>query len=513
LPDWQRVVLEHGEDLNMTSIDTSHAGPTTGSRVGPTVKLGAALLTALVIGSMVGSGVFSLPQNMAADAGPTAILIGWLITGVGMIALAFVFQSLATRKPELDSGPYAYAKAGFGEFIGFNSAWGYWLSAWIGNVSYAVILFAALSYFVPAFGEGNTWQAIVGASLVLWLVHFLILLGVREAAVVNAVTTIAKIAPIILFIGLVAAAFNYAVFSGAEPVAPAVPATQESAPALGSLFDQVRSTMLVTLWAFIGIEGASVVSARAAKRSDIGVATMSGLIICLLLYMGVSLLSLGILPQAELAALKNPSMAGVLEKVAGPWGAGLINTAVVISVLGAFLSWTLLAAEVPSVAAKDGTMPRVFGIENSKGSPAISLWVTNGLVQLFLIVTYFASATYNGLFVIASAAIMIPYVLSGAYALKLAWTGESYGGGESRTRDIAIGSVATLYGLWLVYAAGPKYLFLCAMLYAVGIVIYLWARSEAGARLFKGIEAVLALALAAAGIAAGYLLWTGQLTI
>lgn len=113
-------------------------------------------LTALVVGSMVGSGVFSLPQNMAAGAGATAIMIGWLITGIGMIALAFVYQGLAFRKPELDAGPYAYAKAGFGSFIGFNSAWGYWLSAWLGNVSYAVILFSALSYFFPAFGEGNT---------------------------------------------------------------------------------------------------------------------------------------------------------------------------------------------------------------------------------------------------------------------------------------------------------------------------------------------------------------------
>lgn len=497
----------------MTAIDTSHVSPTTGLRAAPATKLGASLLTALVVGSMVGSGVFSLPQNMAAGAGATAILIGWLITGVGMLALAFVFQGLAVRKPDLDSGPYAYAKAGFGEFIGFNSAWGYWLSAWIGNVSYAVILFAALSYFVPAFGEGNTWQAIVGASVVLWLVHALILLGVREAAVVNAVTTIMKIAPVVLFIGLVAAAFNFAVYSGTEVAAPAAAARPEAAPALGSLLDQVKSTMLVTLWAFIGIEGASVVSARAAKRSDVGVATMSGLVICLLLYMGVSLLSLGILSQAELAALKNPSMAGVLEKVAGPWGAGLINAAVVISVLGAFLSWTLLAAEVPYVAAKGGTMPAVFATENSKMSPMVSLWITNGLVQLFLIVTYFASATYNALFVIASAAIMVPYVLSGAYSLKLALTGESYGGGEGRTRDIIIGAVATLYGLWLVYAAGPKYLFLCAMLYAVGIIVYLWARSERGERIFKGLEAVLALALAAAGIAAGYLLWTGQLSI
>jgi arginine:ornithine antiporter/lysine permease len=494
------------------SIAGTAVGPVPVSKFNVHGKLGVGLLTALVVGSMVGSGVFSLPQNMAAGADASAILIGWLITGIGMIALAFVYQGLALRKPALDAGPYAYAKAGFGEFIGFNSAWGYWISAWIGNVSYAVILFSALSYFVPAFGEGNTWQAILGASAVLWLVHILILAGVREAAIANAITTIAKIVPILIFIALVAAAFNWATFSGSEAAVPAVPETTPPAQ-LGSLLDQVKSTMLVTLWAFIGIEGASVVSARAAKRSDVGVATVSGLLICLALYMAVSLLSLGIMSQAELATLKNPSMAGVLEKVAGPWGAGLINTAVVISVLGAFLSWTLLAAEVPFIAAKDATMPSVFASENSRRSPVVSLWVTNGLVQLFLIVTYFASATYTAIFTIASAAIMVPYVLSGAYALKLALSGEGYASGESTTRDLIVGAVATAYGLWLVYAAGPKYLFLCAMLYAAGIAVYLWARREQNAAPFSGINAVLALALAIAGVAAAYLLWTGELSI
>src|SRR5690606_37719114 len=175
------------------------------------LRLGA--LTALVIGSMVGSGVFSLPQNMAAGAGPLAVMIGWGITAIGMLALVFIYQSLATRKPELDAGPYAYAKAGFGPFIGFNSAWGYWISAWVGNVSYAVIVFSALSYFYPAFGDGNTWQAVLGASVLLWLIHILVLAGVRQAAIVNLAVTVAKIAPIILFIGIVAVAFKVDVFS------------------------------------------------------------------------------------------------------------------------------------------------------------------------------------------------------------------------------------------------------------------------------------------------------------
>ncbi|MCA0050011.1 arginine-ornithine antiporter [Mesorhizobium sp. B283B1A] len=467
-------------------------------------KLRLGSLTALVIGSMVGSGVFSLPQNMAAGAGPLAILIGWAITAAGMLALVFVYQSLATRKPELDAGPYAYAKAGFGPFIGFNSAWGYWISAWVGNVSYAVIVFSALSYFFPAFGDGNTWQAVLGASILLWLIHSLILAGIRQAAVINLIVTVAKIAPIVLFVGVVAVAFKLQVWS--------LDFTGLGNASLGSITAQVKSTMLVTLWVFIGIEGASVYSGRAERRKDIATATVLGFVTCLALYALVSLLSLGILSQPELAALKNPSMAGVLEAVVGPWGAILINIALVVSVVGAFLSWTLLAAEIPHAAAKDGTMPNFFGTENERGVPSTSLLITNLLVQAFLVITLFAQSTYQALFYIASAAILVPYIFSGAYAAKLALTGESYGSGEQRVGPLFAGLLATVYGLWLVYAAGPTYLFMAAMLYAPGIIFYVWARREADEKSFTFIEGLLAVALVAAGVAAAYLIWNGSIS-
>ena len=147
---------------------------------------------------MIGGGVFNLPSDMSRGASPGAILIGWIITGVGMLMLAFVYQSLAVRKPELNAGPYAYAKAGFGNFVGFNSAWGYWLSAFLGNVAYAVAIFSALSYFFPVFGDGNNLPSILGASVCLWLIHALVLKGIKQAAFVNVVTTIAKLVPIFL---------------------------------------------------------------------------------------------------------------------------------------------------------------------------------------------------------------------------------------------------------------------------------------------------------------------------
>ena len=472
-------------------------------------KLTLLPLIALVMGSMIGGGVFNLPSDMSRGASPGAILIGWIITGVGMLMLAFVYQSLAVRKPELNAGPYAYAKAGFGNFVGFNSAWGYWLSAFLGNVAYAVAIFSALSYFFPVFGDGNNLPSILGASVCLWLIHALVLKGIKQAAFVNVVTTIAKLVPIFLFILIAIIAFNWDKFTlnfwgqGDAQVGGN----------LGSILHQVKSTMLVTLWVFIGIEGASVYSARAARRSDVGRATLIGFAGALGIYVLVSLLATGILTQPELAGLKVPSMAGVFEPLVGTWGAALINLGLMISVGGAFLSWTLLCAEIPFTCGRDGTFPRWFGVENDNGSPANALWATNILIQIFLILSFFSKSAYQFFFFIASVAILPPYVLSGAYALKLALSGEGYGAGDhSRNRDLLVGGLATAYGLWLVYAAGLNYLLMCAVLFAPGILVYMQARRERGKVPFVGFELALAIFIALVAIVAAYLMWTGVIS-
>ncbi|WP_081853072.1 arginine-ornithine antiporter [Bosea sp. 117] len=482
---------------------SSPATPTAG-------KLTLLPLIGLVVGSMIGGGVFNLPSDMSRGASPLAIIIGWLITGAGMLMLAFVYQGLSLRKPDLDNGPYAYAKAGFGDFIGFNSAWGYWISAFLGNVAYAVAIFSALSYFAPIFGDGNNVISIVGASLALWGIHGLILKGVKEAAFVNVVTTVAKLVPLLLFILIGIVAFNFDLFLAAFRNMGA--GTGDGA-GLGSLLDQVKSTMLVTLWVFIGIEGASVYSARAAKRSDVGRATVIGFAGALAIYVLVSLLSVGIMSQPELAGQKVPSMAGVLEHVVGPWGAGLINLGLIISVGGAFLSWTLLSAEIPYTCGKDGTFPRWFSAENGNGAPINSLWVTNLCVQAFLVLTYFSKDAYNFFYFIASVAILPPYVFSGAYALKLALSGEGYQGQDrQRRRDLIVGLLATLYGLWLVYAAGLQYLLMATLLFVPGLIVYAIACRQRGVRPYTGSDLIVAAVIAGFAVLAFYLIWIGKIS-
>ncbi len=456
------------------------------------------LLTALVVGSMIGSGIFALPQNTAAGAGAGAIVLGWVISGVGMLCLAFVYQTLAWRQPALDNGVYAYARAIAGDYVGFNAAWGYWVSAWIGNVGYLVILFGALGTFVPAFGEGNTPAAIGAASVLLWVMHFLILRGVHGAAVLNAITTVAKVLPLLLFLVLVLLAFRAPVFT----------VDFWGKPELGSVMDQVKSTMLVTVWAFIGIEGASVVSGRARSRADVGRATLIGFVVVLALLMGVSLLSLGILSQPELAALKNPSMAGVLERAAGPWGAAFITVAMLVSVGGALLAWTLLSAETLFRPARDAVMPQWLAQENAHGVPTAALWLTNGLVQLFLVLTLVANATYLALISLATSMILVPYLFSAAHAFVSASRFAGYEAAESgaRMRDMLLAALASSYCLWLLYAAGLKYLLLAALLYAPGALLFVWARREGKLRVFKGFEwALLGALLVLASIAAAAL--------
>ncbi|AZD04003.1 MULTISPECIES: arginine-ornithine antiporter [Pseudomonas] len=468
------------------------------------LRLGA--LVALVVGSMIGGGIFSLPQNMAASADVGAVLIGWAITAVGMLTLAFVFQTLANRKPDLDGGVYAYAKAGFGDYMGFSSAWGYWISAWLGNVGYFVLLFSTLGYFFPLFGEGNTPAAVIGASLLLWAVHFLVLRGIKEAAFINLVTTVAKVVPLLLFVLIALFAFKLDIFTA--------DIWGVKNPDLGSVMNQVRNMMLVTVWVFIGIEGASIFSARAEKRSDVGKATVIGFITVLLFLVLVNVLSLGIMTQPELAKLQNPSMAAVLEHVVGHWGAVLISVGLIISLLGALLSWVLLCAEIMFAAAKDHTMPEFLRKENANHVPVNALWLTNAMVQIFLVITLFSASTYLSLIYLATSMILVPYLWSAAYAVLLAVRSETYEAAlAERKKDLLIGSIALFYAIWLLYAGGVKYLLLSALLYAPGAILFAKAKRELGKPIFTNVEKLIFAAVVIGALLAAYGLYDGFLTL
>ncbi|MBA1435056.1 basic amino acid/polyamine antiporter, partial [Bombilactobacillus bombi] len=345
-------------------------------------KLGLLELVGLVVGSIIGGGVFNLMHDMATGAGAGAIIIGWIITAIGMIMLAFSFQNLTMKRPDLDAGVYSYAEAGFGKYMGFNSAWGYWASAWLGNVGYATLLMSAVAYFLPIFGNGQNIWSILAASIILWACHFMILRGVESASFVNTIITIAKLIPIFLFLVIVLFAFKLNMFSNDFWFTPT------GHFEFADVLKQAKSTMLVTVWVFIGIEGAVVFSGRARKRSDVGKATVLGIITVILIYMLVTLLSFGVMKRAGLAHLSQPAMAQLLQSIVGKWGAMVVNLGLIISVVGAWLSWTMFAGQLPYEAAKEGSFPKMFAKENKNGAPITSLTVTNISVNYTFLFSY-----------------------------------------------------------------------------------------------------------------------------
>ncbi|WP_081809492.1 arginine-ornithine antiporter [Mycobacterium sp. URHB0044] len=483
--------------------------PTEPPPVGAKAGLGLGALTAIVVGSMIGSGIFALPSQMAGSAAPGPLLIGWAITGVGMLMLAFVFQTLASRKPQVDGGVYGYARAGFGDYVGFTSAFGYWVSAWVGNVAYLVLLFSTLGYFFGPFEGGATVPAIIGASILLWIVHAMTLRGVKTAALVNALVTIAKIVPILVFIAIAVVGFKAGLFTadfwGRTTQIDGVP--------LGDTMSQVKNMMLVTVWVFIGIEGAAVYSRRAAKRKNVGRATVLGFAGVLALLLLVNLLSYGLMSQAELAGVADPSMAGVLESQVGSWGAGFISIGLIVSLLGALIAWVMLCAEILRLPALENVMPKALARENAHGAPANALWLTNICVQAMLLWTLVNDSTYLNLVYLATSLILLPYLWSAAYQVLLAVRGETYESGHGRTRDALVGLVGLAYAIWLVYAGGLEYLLIAAVFYLAGTTLYLWARRENRLPAFTKPEWAVFAVITAASVVAVALMATGNLSV
>ena len=216
-------------------------------------KLSLRALIALVVGSMVGSGIFAVPSAFGRATGALGAMIAWGIAGAGMLMLAFVFQTLSRRRPDLETGIYAYAKAGFGNYLGFSSAFGCWIACCLADVACLILIKSTLGMFFPVFGDGTTLPAIVGASAILWTFHFLVLRGVKEAAALNTVATVAKIVPLAVFIVIAIAGFRADIF--------ALNFWGSDEPSVGGVLAQVRNTMLVTVFVFVGIEGASVYAA------------------------------------------------------------------------------------------------------------------------------------------------------------------------------------------------------------------------------------------------------------
>jgi arginine:ornithine antiporter/lysine permease len=472
-----------------------------------TKKLGLVLLSGVVVSSMIGGGSFNLPANMAGAAGLGAIIIAWVITFVGMFFLANAFRVLSDKRPDLKAGIYSYAKAGFGPFAGFQMAWGYWLSSAFGNVAFAVLIMQILGYFFPMFKGGQNWSSLIGGSILIWAMCMVVMSGVKRTAILGVLASFLNIVTItaaLIVMGYFATGGNFKFdFWGHQQH-------------LGSVFDQVKSTMLVTLWVFIGIEGAVVVSDRAAKMSQVGPATFIGLAVCTVLYSLLSILPFGIMHQASIAPLANPSAAYVLSSVVGKWGAIFVNLSLLLAVLSCWLAWTILVAELPFEGAKGGVFPKFLAKENRFHAAAPSLWVSSIVMQATLFIVLLAPNAWIWLVDITGVMVLPPYLASTMF-LSVYSANPAYVETHSESRKFALwtGILASIYAVWMLYAAGPKFILLSTIIFAVGVPVFCFARREhfPGEPMFSGREKFGAGSLLAIAIVAIVLFVKGVVTI
>lgn len=468
-------------------------------------KLGVWALAGVVVSSMIGGGIYSLPQNMAAGASVGAVLLAWLITGIGVYFLANTFRILSVVKPDLTAGIYMYSRAGFGPYVGFTIGWSYWLCQICGNVGYAVITMDALNYFFPPyFAGGNGIYSIIGGSLLIWGFNALVLKGIKQATIINLIGTVAKIAPLLFFIVITLIFFNSERFS--------FDFWGERERSLGGLAKQIEGTMLVTLWAFIGIEGAVVMSKHAKNPKAVGTATLLGFSGCLLIYVLLSVLPYGIMDQEQLSKLPNPSTAAVLEPVIGKWGSYIMNIGLLISVLTSWLAWTMVTAQIPQAAAENGTFPKEFVKENAAQAPSVSLYVTSGLMQVFMLLVYFSGNAWNTMLSITSVMVLPAYFASAMYLWKLCEDHEYPSGFYIRRSTALLSAVlGSLYALWLIYAAGLNYLLMALIFMAIGIPVFIHARRQNAPHepAFSAGERFAAWILVAAALFAIYAMATG----
>ncbi|MGU3576665.1 basic amino acid/polyamine antiporter [Brucellaceae bacterium C25G] len=482
-------------------------------------KLGLFALIAVVVGSMLGGGVFSLPQNTAATSAIGAVIIAWIIAGIGMYFVANTFRMLSDMRPDLQAGVYMYAQEGFGSFIGFVVAWGYWLMTCFGNVAFAVILMDSLDEFVPGvFTDGNNLNSIICGSILIWGYNFLVLRGIQTAGFINTVGTVAKLVPLILFVLILGVLIDYSqLFANFWGTDPQVTNGAANSAEPVSLAAQIMAPMTVTLWAFIGVEGAVVLSGRARNTNDVGKATLFGFLIALIVYILISALPFGSMTQVELSQVANPSTSGVLAHVVGSaWGSWLMSVGLIISVLAGWLAWTMLCAEIPMVAGQKGAYPKAFARTNSSGSATVSLWVSSFVMQAAMLLVYFSNNAWNTMYNIASLMVVPAYFTTALFMVSLCVKHEFH---KYAKKGFALalvsGVVGSLFCLFILYSSSLKYVILVPFLVTCGLPIYIWARKEKndGKPIFEKIELIYLALLILADIIGIWLLWSGKIAI
>jgi APA family basic amino acid/polyamine antiporter len=428
-------------------------------------SMGLWMATALVVGNMVGSGIFLLPSSLAATAGPVSML-AWAFTGAGAILLALVFANLGRAFPRT-GGPYAYARRAFGDFIGFQTAWGYWIAVWAGNAAIAVAFVGYLAVFWPKLASSSLLAAFVALGAI-WLLTLTNALGAREGGGVQLVTTVLKFVPLAI-VGVVGLFFIHG--SNYTPFAPH-----------GHSLSLLSTTAALTLWAFIGLESATVPAEEVKDPGrTIPRATMLGTVATTALYVVATVAIMGLLPTAELAKSSSPFADAAGVAFGGGWDK-VVAAVAMVSCFGALNGWILLQGRVPLAAAQDGLFPKAFArVHGKRATPVFGLVVSSVLATGLMFMNYTKGLVdqFNFIILLATLTTLVPYAYSAAAQVVLAMREPERFEKARFVRDTIIASLAFAYSAWAIAGAGQDVIAKGFMLLGVPVyVVMMWWRGR-----------------------------------
>jgi len=424
----------------------------------PRRQFGFWMCLALVVGNIVGSGVYLLPASLA-PFGLNSIF-GWIITAGGAIMLAVVFARLAKTFPHA-GGPYVYARLAFGEGPGFLMAWGYWVGAWVGNAAIAIGTVASLAELIPWIKNTTGAPALISCAII-WFLTYLNWRGAREMGVMQIVTTVLKLLPLVAIIVL-----GMWLLWRADPTVIKVEPQPFTLAA-------INASAALTLWALLGLESATVPAGNVQNpERNIPLATLWGTLTAAVIYVLTCSISVLLIPSAQLATSSAP-FADVVRQFWGNEVAGTLALFAFISGFGALNGWILIQGEIPRVLAKDGVFPRLFARESRHGTPGTSLVITGALLTAMVLMNYSRSMVQVFTFVIliSTSTYLMMYLTCAAAAFKLCWRGNLGAAGRRLSPFLLVAMLATIYSAWTLYGAGTNAFWWSFALFAAGLPVY-----------------------------------------
>jgi APA family basic amino acid/polyamine antiporter len=420
-------------------------------------SIGLTAATALVVGNMIGSGVFLLPASLSGYGG--LALVAWAFTCGGALLLALVFARFSTRMPKV-GGPYAYVQHAFGRVPGFFVAWGYWIAVWVGNAAIAIATVGYLGYFVPGIKGHALTGALIAVGLV-WAATAINLRGLREVGLVAIVTTTLKLIPLVgvAVVGL------FFLGDGDFP---------EFNPTGGSAYSGVSAAATLTLWAFIGMESATVPADDVQDpQRTIPRATVIGVSMAAAIYILGTFVVMTLVPADQLKDSTAP-FADAAKIMVGPAGGAIVAAGGLISCLGALNGWVMLQGQVPYAAAKDGLFPKVFGRANKQGVPVVAVVVSSALMTALILLTANDSLVkqFDKAILIATLSSLIPYGLTAMAQLEI-MSAERGPRGDMLKHGV-IAMLALAYSVWAIIGSGGETVRYGLLALAAGMPVYLW---------------------------------------